>query len=59
MRTSIDLQNGGVATVAIDTPTEYGEFTKSVILAHPLYIHIAIMTPSLAKMVYQHRILNI
>ena len=37
MHTFIDLQNGGLATVAMDTPTEYGEFTKSVILAHPLY----------------------
>ena len=37
MRTFIDLQNGGLATVAMDTPTEYGEFTKSMILAHPLY----------------------
>ena len=36
MHTFIDLQNGGLATVAMDTPTEYGEFTKSVILAHPL-----------------------
>ena len=36
MHTFIDLQNGGVATVTMDTPTEYGEFTKSAILAHPL-----------------------
>ena len=31
-----DLQNGGVATVAMATPTEYGEYTMSVILARPL-----------------------
>ena len=33
-----DYQNSGVATVAMDTPTEYGEFTKSAILTHPLLL---------------------